>query len=323
MLKHSLRHICQLIIAALLILTLAPISQAEELSVAKSEPGMYSVELSRGHESYQSPLVQISDNGALVRLDGISQLSGDISRLSVSGGHNYRLSSSTMLLLSSNMQDSRSANAPDLDFRTLSFDSVISMQAMGGSLGFGPGMQWISVSGQLFRQRNALHVDWTVAEIDQGFSSYMLEYGVNKHAEQFRDFNGISTLGVYHRQFAKPIQGITEASIEIGASREHNTQQAPSMSNTLYYSRLTMDWEALFLNWSVSWTHQRSRFDAPLLVGMRARRDLFNSLDFSAIHALRPQTSLRLDLSYFHNKANSALYESRYRGTMINLVQQF
>ncbi len=56
------------------------------------------------------------------------------------------------------------------------------------------------------------------------------------------------------------------------------------------------------------------------LPGMPARVDRFAALDIGVEYTINPHAALRADWSQMINKANTVLYESRYRGGSVTLL---
>lgn len=290
---------------------------------AQAAFGALNAEISHGWETHSSPLVRIADEGPLIRVLGTQRLASAYDRGAVSGMKTLPLADATSLQLSAAAEEKRFRDARELDFGMQSLDAWLRWPTAAGSLGVGGGLQWMSLGGGAFRRREALMADWTLPAADGGFLGVVLDHGINRHAPDYVDLDSRSTLLLIRRQFPKPLDWIDEISVEAGAQREVNQRGFADLASTAYYARVTTSWPALGLKWAFGLMAQDARFDAALLPGLPARRDTFVAIDASCEYPLGARTALRLDITSARNRANVALYESRFGTASLSLAIDF
>lgn len=286
----------------------------------KAADGSFTLEAEYGREWYSSPLVRFNDQGPLMQIVGRNQLAGNYVHLGAFGVRSFVVSENLSFQLSGSLLERRFADASDLDLGMKSIDGLVRYKLGSNSFGLGPSLQRISSGGRHFRERQAVQFDWTHVVEDSGYTSIVAETGNNRHSEAFRDFDSLASLLLIRQQFLKPIRGIDELSFEVGGIREANLQGQDDLSSRQTYVRLSSEFAALGVTWTLSAMVQRARFDASFFDGQPSRRDIFVSGDLSASYPLGQALSLRLSLSRYDNRANVALFDSSFKGNFLSLV---
>lgn len=276
-------------------------------------------ELASGYERYTAPLIQVSETGALTRLDGLGRLAGRVTRLSASGTVGHTAADGSAAHLSASFLDKSSPQAPTLGFRLLSIDPMLSLPLGEGSLSAGYTVQKIDVAERAFRYRRVAHADWTRATPDGGYVSYVVEYALNRHVQDFELLDGRAAGAIARRSFHDPLPGVAELSAEMGYSREHNSGGSDAYSNRVLHARLSVEVHYGDLGLALGWMHLRAGFDAPEFDGQRARRDRFNLFELTASYPLGKAVEARLEWTGGRNAANSPLYQNRFTGTLLGL----
>ena len=285
---------------------------------------MLHVETSFGREHYSSPLVRFSNEGPLIRIDGRNTLAGNYQRLAASGSTGFNLASDLSLQTNGALEEKRFTQAKDLDFRLMSVDAIMRLQLPNNhSLGFGPGIQHINVAGKPFRQRHAVQTDWTKMSPDDGYTTVVIDYGRNRHAQEFKDMDSTSGLALVRRQFLKPLSFLNEIAVEAGVGMENNLNHLDDLSSRQKYARLSSEWNTGSLKWTLGLMTQKARFKAASLDELPVRQDTLSSVDLSCEHALSKDVFIRIDTMRSNNKANSALFESRFNGHSMSLGLNF
>ncbi len=277
-------------------------------------------ELSAGYEHYSSPLVRLSDEGPLVLVEGRSKLVGHYVGTTISASHMVNFAGQQSLQVNAALRDRNFRHADDLNFRQGNVDVLYRRPVGTASAGIGAGVQRIAVGGQHFRQRVALQADLFFQHGQDGFTSIVIDQGDNRHAFDNRDLDASAGLALVRRQFTNPRHGIDEFAIEAGVGRERNIRGNHDLSNRQLHLRMNMDWHTPGLRWTLALMLQRSQFESALLPGMPARLDRLASLDLGVEYAINTHAAIRADWSQMINKANTALYESRYRGGSVTLL---
>lgn len=288
-----------------------------------ANPLQASAEVGYGYEHYSAPLVRFNDQGPVIHLIGRQHASGNFLHVSGWVMRDFSLTDSISFQVSGATWNRRFESTPDLDIGLMSVDGIFRYQWGESSIGFGPSLQTIASGGQHFRNRQSIQLDWTHPEENKGYTSVVLEMGRNQHSNTFRDLDGHSTLLLVRKQITAPLGGIDEVSIEAGIVRELNRHGYDDLSNRQIYGRFGFGFEALGLEWSISATLQKARFDGPLLDALPARRDTFRYGDISASYALSKDISLRASMSAYRNHANIVLYDGQFHGNSISLSATF
>lgn len=293
-------------------------------TVPPAPPSVVRAEVGHGHEHYSSPLVRFSDEGPLFRIEGRTILAGDYQRVAVNGSTGINISDRLSLQTSGGFEDKRFPIAKDLDFRLYSVDPLLRWQLENNhSVGFGPGLQRIDVVRRHFRNRQSWQSDWTYINPDSGYVTVVIDYGRNRHAEEFKDLDSTSGLLLMRRQFLNPVRFLNEVAIEAGLGKETNLNQLHELSSRQQYARISTEWDTWALKWGGSFIVQKARFKAASLDELPIRQDVFSALDISCEYSLSKDVFLRIDVSRANNRANSALFESRFNGHSVTIGADF
>jgi hypothetical protein len=285
---------------------------------------MVRAEISFGREHYSSPLVRFANEGPLIRIEGRNILAGNYHRVAASGSQGFSLGNNLSLQLNGAFEDKNFLVAKDLNFRLYNLDSQFRWQLQdNNSLGFGPGVQRIEVAGKPFRQRHSLQTDWTHIDPDRGYTTLVIDYGRNRHAEEFKDLDSTSGLALVRHQFLKPVSFLNEIAVEAGIGKESNLNHLDDLSSRQQYARISSEWGTGPLKLAGGLMIQKARFKAASLDELPVRQDVFSSIDLSCEYTLSKDVFLRADTSRGNNRANSALFESRFNTHSLSLAINF
>ena len=282
-------------------------------AAAPSGGGNGAAEVGFGYESQSAPLVRLTPQGTLVRLDGVARLAGSHERINLGGMHDWPLADGLRLALSGDLHVKHSPQSRDLDFVNAAVNPMLRWSALGGFLGLGPNVQHIAVAGRHFRDAVSFHADWTQA--DDGGSHWMLmaDVGRNRHRGDLVDLDSTSAMLLLQRHLAAPLPGIDGFDIDLSLARERNDRRFPELSSRNLMVRLGLERRQWEVTWSVGASGQWARFDDTPLATLSRRRDQSLILEAGAERELAPGRSLRLEWTTARNRANLPLYENRYR----------
>lgn len=285
-------------------------------SAVRSEP--LRLHLGMGYEDSSSPLIRVSDDGALIFVDGLMRLAGSYANFAVDGMSDREAALDGRLSLSGRFEWKHSEQAPDLDFGQGLVDLTWHIPSRLGSLGLGTSIQRMWVAGGRFRDVLGFHADWTQAEPDGSHWIMLLDAARNRHPDEYADLDsqvwGISL----HRHAVKPIPGVAALDLEAGLSRERNAHGYQDLSSHSGFMRIGVDQEWRGLTFSLGLTGILSRYDEALLDGVPARRDRFVAWDFGFGADYGKGHSWQVEAMLARNRANSDLYDNRYRQIGLN-----
>lgn len=302
--------------ASLLWLACARVLAGGPLSHA-DEPAHVELEVGLGHESSSSPLVRVSEDGALVVVPGLARLSGQVQRAAVQASALWSLTPQWDLALMALADLRRSRQAPGLGLDLGLVDASVRRSDRGLTLGFGPSFTGIAVAGRAFRQTVAWHLD-AVAIDDSGQTrSVRLEWARHRHPEGLDDLDADALALSGSRRWRLQNMGVEHVEIGAGWRRERNRRALPELDQRSLHLSAELGWPAWGLDWTVVLLRQRSRFagsgDGGAAATPTARRDDFLALDLGAEWAWSEQLGVRLSLGDARNRARPAFYDNRHR----------
>lgn len=291
--------------AGALLLCYAALSNAQ----APSPPA--TLEASVGHESISSPLVRVSPNGPLLRVEGLFKLSGNFARVAASGAHDWSVAGDGHFVLSGRADWKESPSAPDLGFGFVMADGVLTWPAGGWTMGAGPTVRRLWVAGDFFRDSAGLQANVLKPKPDGGYLGAFGDFAVNRHGEENRDLNNRAGSVSSQWRVIRPGAGIDALDLQAGLGRELNTEGLADLSSRSAFWRLSLEHKIAGLEWSIGAMAVYSRFDAPLMDELPVRRDAFRTLEFGVARRFGKQFAVHLELQSGRNKSNIPLYENR------------
>lgn len=263
-----------------------------------------------GHESISAPLVRLDDQAPLVRVEGLSRLSGTHWRGVVSGLREWHLGQ-TSLALSARGELRRAPAAPDLDLGIVSVDAMLRHSLVGATVGAGPTLQHFRVAGSRFRDALGVQADAVWSQVDQGHLALFAAAVSQRHGQAFRDLDGRAASLSLQRHVAAPGAGWSALDIELGLGRELNGRGHPEQASRGVHARVSLDRPVGRAELALGLVLQQARFDGALIDGLPARRDRYRAFEFGLGWPLAAGHSLRLDLNLGRNAANLPLFDSR------------
>lgn len=274
-----------------------------------------------GHESSSSPLLRLSPDGALVAVDGLTRLSGRVTRASANASGDWPLAGPLRLGLTGVAERREAGRASALGFGLGLGDVALRAPLAGGMVGVGASRLALSVAGHSFRRADAVHVDWSGALAPSQQLSMRVEASRYRHAADVSDLDAEvgSASGTWRWTPGHP--ALDSLELGWGLRRERNRRGLPELSNRSAYGSVALGWAGLLgAQWTATVMLQRARFDSGLFDGDPARRDRFVSLDLSAEWALTDAAQLIAGVGYARNRARPVIYDNRHRQSSLALA---
>lgn len=273
----------------------------------------FAAEFGIGHESQTSPLVRISPEGVLIRLDGFDRLAGTHYQGGVSGFTDWALGAESRLALGGDIRYKRAPGVQALDFAMASVNPMLRTSFAGGYFGIGPNLQRIEVAGERFRSVRGWHADWATGDLAGNHWLLFLDRGTNRHWDDLVDLDSTATLFMVKRRQVEPLPGIDAIDLEIAVGRERNDRGFAELANRNAFFRVSLDRKQWGIGWSAGMSWQSAVFDDTPLPGLPARRDRATTVEFGAAYEVAAGQTLKFEAIAATNRANLALYENRYR----------
>jgi len=277
------------------------------------------LDISLGHESSSSPLVRVSDSGALVAVPGLSRLAGTVGRASVNASAEGVLTGDLRWTATGVVDARPSRDAPGLGFQLGLADGALRWPLAGGTLGLGPSVLALSVGGRAFRQTAAMHLDWMRAPTEGLVQVWRIDLARHRHAADFSDLDAEVVAPSCNWQWAEPGLGLSKLDLGWGLRSERNRQGLPELSNRGAHLLGELGWDALGTAWSLNLMLQRTVFAAAVSPDLPARRDTLVAVDLSAQWRLAEHLDLRASVGTARNRARPWLYENRHSHAELGL----
>ena len=276
-------------------------------------------ELSLSHEASSSPLIRVSDDGALVALPELSRLAGTVRRASLNASADGRVAGDGRWAATGLVESRQSGDAPGLAFRLALADLSLRWPLAGGTVGIGPSWLSMTVAGQAFRQTAAAHLDWTRVPTDGPVQALRLEVARHRHAANFEDLDAEVVAPSGHWHWATPGHGLGSFELGWGLRRERNRRGLPELSNHGAHLMGELAWDAWHTSWAINLMLQRSVFGGTAGSGLPARRDTFVAVDLSTEWPVTEQLALRASIGRARNHARPWLFENRHHHAELTL----
>ena len=273
----------------------------------------FGVAVGIGYEDQTSPLVRVTPEGTLIRLDGVDRLSGSHVHGSIGGVADLQFSPESRLALGGDLRFKRAPRASVFDFASIAFNPMLRTSLFGGQVGIGRNLQRLDVAGQRFRRVYGTIADWTLGELDGSHWLVLVDRSRNRHWNEFSDFDSTATQLLFKRHVVRPGLGLDAIEAEVVLARERNDQGFAELSSKSALVRVGIEFSLFGVEAGVGLARHTSRFDDTALPDEPRRRDLATTLDVSLSYELQPRHALKLDFLDSTNDANVALYENRYR----------
>lgn len=282
--------------------------------------GAGSLDVGVGWEQLSSPVVRLSPDSTLVRIEGLTRLSGAFARVAAGAMRDWPLGDELRVAISGRIDWKFSPRAHDLRFGFANLDAMVRWPVAGWTIGAGPAWQSVHVAGQRFREVGSLHLDATRVEPGGSYLAVVWEAGRTRHRGDYTDLDSrVMSLSV-HRKLKSPGFGLDGLDLDVGARRETNAHGYTDLANRSAYLRVSADRRWAQVTWSLGAMLQRALFDGALLESMAARRDRYLMLDAAAEVSLGPGRTARLEVVSARNAANLAMFENRYRQVMATVA---
>lgn len=306
---------------------LAGLACSSALAVAApvhaDEPARVELEVGLGHESSSSPLVRVSEDGALVVVPGLARLSGHVQRAAVQASALWPVASQWDVAVMGLADLRRSHQAPGLGLDLGLVDASLRRSQDGITLGFGPSFTAIAVAGHAFRRTQAWHLDAVAIDEAGQMRSLRLEWARHHHAEGLQDLDADALALSGSRRWRFQGLGIDHLELSGGWRRERNRRQLPSLDQRSLHLGAELGWPAWGLDWSLSLLRQRSRFggvaDGSAAPESPSRRDDFLALDLGVDWAWSERWTARLGVGDARNRARPAFYDNRHRRAEVSV----
>lgn len=267
-----------------------------------------------GHERQSAPLVRISEDEPLLRIEGLSVQEGSYLQGVVDGVVEAGSPGVGTLAASGHLQAKRSPSNRDLDFSVAS-GSVLWSAPVGASVfGLGPTGEVIRVSGEAFRESRGIQFNWSRAGGNGDLATAVAEWARRVHAGLFSDLDSRNLFVSLHgRRTIAAVRGLS-GEAEIGLVRDRNVHGFDDLSSRTRFLRLGTSLSAAGGETSADLMWVRSRFDEGLLPTIPVRRDrtLSVSLTYDRPLAGGPH-HLQIDTNWALTRSTVALFENRYR----------
>lgn len=296
-----------------------------ELATSPGPPGppsasaAGSLDIGLGWEQLSSPVVRLSQDSTLVRIEGLNHLSGAFARVAGGAMRDWPLGDELRLAVSGRVDWKFSPRAHDLRFGFVNLDAMLRWPIAGWTIGAGPAWQSIQVAGQRFREAGSLHLDATRVEAGGSYLAVVMEAGRTRHRGDYSDLDSRVVALSIHRKLKSPGLGLDGLDLDAGVRRETNAHGYTDLASRSAYLRVSADRRWARVTWSVGAMAQLAVFDDALLETLAARRDRYLMLDAAAEVPLGPGRTARLEIASAHNAANLPMFENRYRQVMATL----
>lgn len=265
-----------------------------------------------GAESQTSPLVQISPQGTLIRLEGVDRLRGEHLRAGAEGFYDVPLGDGMSASIAASANGKRAPGQPDFDFASASVQPAVHASLSGVAVGLGLNRGRIDVARRHFRDTGGVQADATLADGDDHWS-LVVERSRWRHRGDLVDLDTRATTVLLQRHVAIDSTWLTAADVGAVGVREGNLRGFPELSSRGALLQATLEGRWGEAGWSAGLAWHRARFDDTPFVGEPARVDRAWMADLSIQWPLTPSHAVRLDYSGVFNRSTSAIFTNRYR----------
>jgi tetratricopeptide (TPR) repeat protein len=262
--------------------------------------------------------------GDVVVAPGGVRKSDNFSSLAIGGQVTRPLTPEWSLFGGAGLDGKFNSRHSEADLLTTSFNVGAARRLDDRSYRIAVGQDVVSVGSDRYRTANILATHWQ-RQLDPRqallASFHWADYaytGFNHWRDA--DFYG---LGVgYRRAIAHAWQPALQLAINIG--QEDNRENRPDLGRDIAGVRLVVA-AAPAQDWTLATgvSYQASRYSAPDLLLATRRQDGYSGLDFTAVYAIDPRLSLRMELLVSENRSNIALYRYRRDVAAVKLRYEF
>ena len=283
----------------------------------------FDVEAGVGWEDSSSPLLRLSEDGALVQIIGLSRLAGPVSRLAVDASNDWTLTGPLRLSLTSHAETRWSPSSRSLNFGAALAEAGLRWQTGAGSIGLSPSLLLLSVANRPFRAADSVRLDWSEVEPGGNLRALRIETGRYRHASNYLDLDADVQSVSGNRRWK--FQGTPVESFELAAGlrNERNRRGLADLSNHGGHASAELGWKLAGGDWTANVLWQVARFRAPGPDGLGVRRDRFLSLDVTAEWPLGERLALRTSVATSDNHASPAIYNNRRHAVDVALVARW
>lgn len=290
---------------------------------AAGDSARFDVEAGAGREDSSSPLLRLSEDGALVQIVGLSRLAGPVGRLAVDASNDWALTGPLRLSLTAHGETRWSPSSRSLNLGAALAEAGLRWQLGTGSIGVSPSLLLLSVANRPFRAADSMRFDWSEVDADGGMRALRVESGRYRHAAEYLDLDADVRSISGNRRWKFPVAAIESIEIAAGVRNERNRRSLPDLSNRGAHASVELGWKLAGGDWTANALWQVSRFRAPGPDGLGVRRDRFLALDVTAEWPLSQRLALRTSLATSDNRSQPAIYNNRRHAVDIALVARW
>lgn len=311
----SARGVGALLLA--LVVWWGPHAWADEAQApANAQP--FSVQLGLGHESSTSPFLSLSDDGQFLTRNGNVRNAGVYRRGVLSGMGDVALGQA-LLGWSLHLDHKQFPTSPSLDFSAAMGHLTLGVPVGAGvTVGTSLSQQNLRVAGALFRNTRTWSVNTSLGQPDGGVWVADLGFSTHRHPDTYVDMDARVVSTSVHRRQPVSVWGVQALDINVGYDREHNERGLTDLSQRRVYARIAAERKTGPWTWTLGFMVARTRFDDSALPGMAPRQDRLVSWDLGLAWDLGRGQTLALDLASATSRANSNLFDNRYRNAMLS-----
>ena len=282
-------------------------------SWAADAPLGLTAEVGVSRSSSSSPLFRFSPDGALVRLDGRTRLSGALFDVALSGQRDWQLADEWRPSVALRADRSWSRQAPDLQFGQVSLDATMRRPLGAGMAGVGMTMQRLWAGGRAFRTVPGVRLDWTRGFGTGSHGMLAYEQARYRHTGEFNDLDARVQQLSANARISQPWAGVTGLDLDMGWRREDNQRGLPDLSGLGRHLRVGLDRDLGGWTFSTALMVNRATYREGLDGLLPARREWSLSLEAAASLDLGEGRSVRVQALWARNRARPSLYDNRYR----------
>lgn len=283
----------------------------------------FDVEAGVGWEDSSSPLLRLSEDGALVQIVGLSRLAGPVSRVAVDASNDWSLTGPLRLSLTTHAETRWSPSSRSLNFGAALAEAGLRWQMGAGSIGLSPSLLLLSVANRPFRVADSVRLDWSEVDAGGGLHALRLESGRYRHVSDYFDLDAEVQSVSGNRRWKFPGAVIESVEIAAGLRNERNRRGLHDLSSRGGHASVELGWKLAGGDWTANALWQVARFRTAGPDGLGVRRDRFLSLDITAEWPLSERLSLRTSVATSDNRAQPMIYNNRRHAVDLALVARW
>lgn len=293
---------------------------AAAIHAADGGNGHADLEVASGWEALSSPLLRVSEDGALVQIVGLSRLAGPVARLAVDAGNDWALTGPLRVSFTAHGESRWSPASRSLNFGAAVAEAGLRWQSGQGSFGLSPSLLRLTVANRPFRVAEALRLDWSEVDARGGLRAVRVESGRYRHAATYLDLDADVQSVSANRRWKFTGAALDSVEIAAGLRNERNRRGQTALSSRGGHISAELGWKMAGADCAATALWQATRFRAPGADALGVRRDRYGAFDVSAEWPLRPRLSLRVAVAGSDNRARPAIYDNRRQAFDVTLI---